>query len=113
MVIPLIVLAVHFVADFLLQSSYMAENKSKSWRALAWHVTVYAACFTPWGLPFAAATWVTHFVTDAVTSRVNARLWESKRWHWFFVGIGADQLVHATTLAWTVRVFHTTWPAAS
>jgi hypothetical protein len=103
MTIPLLLLIVHFVGDFLLQSDYMALNKSKSWRALALHVSVYAVCFTPWGLTFAAVTWITHFLTDAVTSRINARLWTIDRKRWFFIGLGADQLVHAITLAWTYQ----------
>jgi Protein of unknown function (DUF3307) len=103
MTIPLLLLIVHFVGDFLLQSDYMALNKSKSWRALTLHVSVYAVCFTPWGLTFIVVTWITHFLTDAVTSRINARLWTRDRKRWFFVALGADQLMHAITLAWTYQ----------
>jgi hypothetical protein len=46
-------------------------------------------------------TFALHFVTDAITSRINSRLWAAKNVHWFFVGIGADQLLHAYALAWT------------
>ena len=108
MMIPLALLAVHFVGDFLLQSTHMATRKSTSWAALSWHVTVYATCFAPWGLTFVALTWATHFVTDAVTSRINARLLEAEPRRWFFVALGADQLIHATTLGWTWRLCRST-----
>jgi hypothetical protein len=103
MMIPLALLVVHFVGDFLLQSTYMATRKATSWTALSWHVSVYSACFALWGLTFVALTWVTHFMTDAVTSRINARLWEFPQRRWFFVAVGADQLIHAATLGWTWR----------
>lgn len=120
----LALLAVHFVADFLFQSDWMALNKGKRWDALALHCALYAVCFVPFGLAFAALTFVAHFAQDAVTSRINSRfwffdmampvLWPSRRdpngpavphyaarggdRHWFFVGIGADQLLHFTQL---------------
>lgn len=107
----LALLTTHFVADFILQSDWMATNKSKRWDALALHVTIYSACFLPFGLVFAGVTWALHFVTDAITSRITSRLWffryelmrdawmpiDGKR-HWFFVAIGADQLIHAYCL---------------
>jgi hypothetical protein len=86
----------------------MATRKSTSWGALSWHVSVYSACFALWGLTFVALTWATHFVTDAVTSRINARLWQTERRHWFFVAVGADQLIHATTLGLTWRFYGST-----
>lgn len=128
MTIPVLLLAVHFVADFLLQSDWMALNKSKRWDALALHVTVYSACFLPWGWPFALGVWITHFITDAITSRITSRLWfidlypradhspnyygayplyarvDSGKRHWFFVVIGADQLIHYGTLAWLLTL---------
>ena len=102
----------HFVGDFLCQSDWMALNKSKHWGALGAHVLVYAAplmvallFFRP--LPNAALFLVVnvgaHFVQDAVTSRINARLWQANERHWFFVGIGADQLLHYVTLFATAQ----------
>lgn len=101
MTIPITWLVVHFVADFILQSNWMAQNKSKRWDALALHCLVYAVCWLWLGVTFAAVTGVLHFLTDAVTSRINSRLWAEKRVHGFFVGIGADQVVHYATLAAT------------
>ena len=110
----LALLSVHFVADFVLQSDWMAQNKSKRWDALALHVAVYTSAFLPlalywWGnsprsLQFLVITFVLHFMTDAGTSRINSRLWAAKRVHGFFVGIGADQLSHAFALAFAFMV---------
>jgi Protein of unknown function (DUF3307) len=116
--LPLQLLVLHFVADFMFQNDWMAVNKSKRWDALALHVTIYSACFLGYGWQFGAITWVTHFLTDALTSRATSRLWflpqvgsgmqpnwiqvEVKAYrHWFFVMIGFDQLIHAATLTWT------------
>lgn len=104
MTIPLLLLVVHFVADFLFQTDWMAINKSKQWDALALHCLVYSACFlvvTEFPVPFVLVTFATHFTTDAITSRITTRLWQADQRHWFFVVIGLDQLIHATTLALT------------
>lgn len=129
MILPISLIVAHFIGDFLLQSDWMALNKSKSWHALIVHVWTYTAAIFVWGLFYfglenAAAglfvvTFVTHFVTDAITSRITSRLWffeqtyehklacwtyvEGKR-HWFFVMIGLDQLIHYGTLAWTLNL---------
>jgi len=113
-------LTVHFVADFVLQSDWMAQNKSKSNRALGLHVGVYTVAILVGSaplafilkgtdpIPFSAAVlWaavngVAHFATDYVTSRINSRLWAAKNVHWFFVGVGFDQLIHAWTLGLTM-----------
>lgn len=110
MITLLILLTIHFVADFVLQTDWQARNKSKNWEALTRHVLVYAACFIPvafWMFPsnraggFVVITFALHFVTDAITSRINSRMWADKRVHAFFVGVGADQLSHAYALAFT------------
>ena len=130
MTIPLILLVVHFLADFPLQWNWMSLGKSKNTLkglgALTSHVLVYSLCFLFWGLPFAAVTFATHWLTDFVTSRITSTLfpfvpawpefekppyieWYNKDgegWrsnHWFFVCIGADQLIHTVTLALTYK----------
>lgn len=75
-VVSLQMLAAHFVADFLLQTNWMAVNKSKRWDALAAHVAVYSLFFALfWGWQFGLITFAAHFVTDAITSRITRRLW--------------------------------------
>ena len=39
----LLFLAGHFIADFAFQSTWMAENKGKSWEINGYHAAVYAA----------------------------------------------------------------------
>lgn len=103
--ISLTMLAIHFVADFILQSDWMAINKSKSWKALCLHTLIYSLCFLPfYGLAFASATFLLHTLQDTITSRINSKLWVANQRHWFFVGIGADQLLHYTLLAYTAKL---------
>lgn len=104
-------LVLHWVADFVCQSHYMATNKSRNNTVLALHVSVYslimmvgvllsAYLFSVQGLYgidpiyFYLGVWIPHFVVDWVTSRITARLWKAERWHDFFVVIGLDQLIH-------------------
>lgn len=115
MAIVYVLLVAHFVGDFILQSDWMALNKSKESYALGVHVVVYTAALmfmvsmaiTVGALTHITApqyaTWLVvnafaHFVQDAVTSRLNARLWQANERHWFFVAIGFDQLLHYVTL---------------
>lgn len=96
-------LVAHFVADFLLQSDWMALNKSKQTLPLVVHTSIYALCFSWLGTEFALLTYITHTITDFVTSRVNARLWQANQRRWFFVSVGFDQLIHALTLVWSLQ----------
>lgn len=111
----------HWFGDFVLQSHWMATNKSKNWLALTAHAAVYTVAFglivlfisalvginetgdvrhaifvlTP-GLftAWIAINGVLHFVTDAVTSRITSRLWAKGDMHNFFVVVGFDQMIH-------------------
>lgn len=122
MTIPLSLLVLHFVGDFLLQSDWMALNKSKQWRPLLLHTVVYSSCFIWFGLGFSVTTFFLHTATDYVTSRITSRLWfidlnlseafghtlvsakvNAGKRHWFFTMIGLDQLIHFVTLAVTYR----------
>lgn len=115
--IVLTILVLHFIGDFILQSDWMAINKSKDNGALFLHASVYGLCFMPFGFWFIVVTVWTHFLIDYVTSRITSRLWffrpyDDQCWvinengsrHWFFVTIGFDQLVHFVTLILTWRV---------
>lgn len=99
-----ILLCVHFVADFMLQTNWMAVNKSSKWWPLTAHILVYSACLLPFGAVFALVNGMAHFCTDAVSSRITSYLWKQERRHEFFVVIGFDQLIHVLTLLWTLEV---------
>ena len=117
----------HFLADFILQTDWMAINKSKRWDALFVHVGIYTLVMliVTWSIPLAVVTFGAHFLTDAATSRVARGFWpilpfgdgtfydaegtlvDSLRYrgiglkrsrHWFFVTIGFDQVLHYAQL---------------
>jgi len=102
------IIVAHFVCDFVLQSDQMAVNKSTSWYWLSMHVLAYSLglliCMIPlFGLTpllilFVWVNAILHFVTDAVTSRISSYFWKNEQRHWFFVTVGADQVVHYACL---------------
>ncbi len=95
-------LTLHFIADFIMQSDYVARNKSKSNLVLLKHVTIYALPFMLLISPlYGTVNGVLHFIVDYFTSRLTGRLWGAGKVHWFFVTIGFDQLLHALILIWT------------
>lgn len=94
----LLLVWVHLLGDFILQTDKMAQNKSKSDYWLWKHVLVYSACFVLFGLVFALVNALLHFVTDYVSSRITSYLWKRERRHAFFVVIGIDQAVHLSCL---------------
>lgn len=97
-------LTVHFIADFLLQSDWMAVNKSKNLTALTAHILVYSLCLIPFGFMFALVNGFAHMLTDMVSSRVTTKLWLANQRHWFFVVIGLDQLAHTAMLIGTYNL---------
>lgn len=106
-----LLLLVHWLADFALQTPEQANNKSESFIALGAHVLTYgvsmsiaivclfAGAYTGAVLAVAiTAIIVSHFLIDAVTSRITHYLYQEKRYHDFFVVIGFDQFLHVLTI---------------
>lgn len=109
----------HFISDFYLQSTWMAENKSKCFIALFSHVLVYIIgllcgvalfnLFFPLIFDlkqlaiFIVFNFCGHFVTDAITSRVNKYFWKKQDYRSFFIGIGIDQFIHSATLIYSIQ----------
>ena len=127
LVLVLQIVFAHWVSDFVLQSGWMATNKSKNWQELLAHVATYTASMTVLmfvmaillsdtvikfnminGIilamtPTAYMAWillngVLHLITDAVTSRITYKLWGRSKMHEFFVVVGFDQMIHYTCL---------------
>jgi hypothetical protein len=102
----LIIIFIHFVADFMCQTDKMAQNKSKSNYWLSMHVVVYTAvtmvswiilfAFSLIYVPFTAfiLIFVMHWITDYTTSRISSKLYQKGDIHNFFVIVGLDQVLH-------------------
>lgn len=103
----LLILFIHFIADFLCMTDEMAANKSKDNYWLTLHVLIYTAVI---GL-FAIYIWyktdslyigglwlafnfITHWIIDYFTSKLNSYLWKRQSKRWFFISIGFDQFIH-------------------
>lgn len=103
------IMLIHWIADFICQTRWQAENKSRDLDALFGHVMTYSAVFLIAMLPilgltgsilFTAITYITHVLTDFFTSRFNSWAW-THRPKLFWVGIGFDQYIHLVTLCAT------------
>ena len=118
----LIMFFAHFVGDFLLQSNWAATNKHHNWTALSDHLTWYGVALLvgltlvpgltltwPAVLAFMSLNVGSHFVIDAVTSRLTSSLWRDALTASSYTGaplnlrrvfhvIGFDQYLHAAIL---------------
>jgi hypothetical protein len=123
LLVVLTILFIHWIADFVCQTDKMAQGKSKNWTDLLNHTVIYS---TIWLLPIAALfsmnhkittfhdamipfafvgiTFICHTIQDYITSRINSKLWDDKKIHWFFVSIGFDQLLHFIQLILTYQI---------
>lgn len=88
----------HFFADFILQTDNIALKKSTNNEVLFIHVFLYSLPFLWFGLKFALVTFIAHFLTDYVSSRLTSKFYKEGKRHLFFVTIGADQAIHMATL---------------
>ncbi|PQO46309.1 DUF3307 domain-containing protein [Blastopirellula marina] len=108
------VMLTHWIADFLCQTRWMAENKSKDLKALSAHVGVYTVvlgvlCWPLFsllgGLAFMLVNGVLHFVVDFITSRISSYFYQQKNMHAFFATVGFDQYLHFVCLWGTFLYF--------
>lgn len=70
----ILMLIVHFIADFLLQTREMGKNKSTSWKFLLQHIGIIFICFLPFGLVFSLCNALIHLVIDKF-------IWNVYKWH--------------------------------
>lgn len=107
----MLILLIHWFADFVLQTHWMATNKSKNMDALLAHTVSYSLIWLCVGVLYAVsleshveqlyamflfplATLAAHTLTDYYTSRWTSKLWAKGDIHNFFVVIGIDQVLH-------------------
>lgn len=119
--LTLYVLFLHWLADFVFQSNWMAQNKSKANFPLWCHVGAYSLTMflglslVPvvingfpfgtgmlWIAVFSLLNGLAHFGVDFITSRINSKLWQAGKVHYFFVSVGFDQLIHYVILLSTI-----------
>lgn len=117
--IVLVLLFLHWIADFVLQSDTVAKGKSKYTYLLMEHTRLYALalgsgifilqsffgydmgeCFV-FAIRFGLITWVFHTAQDYFTSKLNAKLYPK---HSFWVALGFDQFLHFTQLILTYKI---------
>lgn len=112
------ILLIHFLGDFALQSHEQAQNKSldiggKYNIYLLMHVSVYSGVWLIamlpilgfWSIVFAAITFVFHYWTDYITSRLSKPFFGKGDYHNGFVVVGADQILHYLQLYYTLKIF--------
>ena len=121
----LLIIIIHWVADFIMQDEKWALGKSKNWRDLVMHTLLYS---TIWWFPaltfllyfspdiksidelmfksllFVFITFVAHTITDYFTSRIVSKKFENKHYgssipnFGAFTIIGIDQVLHYVQL---------------
>jgi len=124
--IILYIITVHWIADFIFQAEVWAVNKSTSNMDLFSHVFTYTLMFGLFGgfifsnpcdysafgycvdlsklFPFLGITFIAHFITDYITSRIVKRKFENNEYgspipnFGAFTIIGFDQVLHYTQL---------------
>lgn len=92
--IVLLILFLHFLGDFALQTRNMSERKYKSIKWLSIHAGTYAVPFLVLGPSFAVVNGVGHFMIDFVSSKITRYFFRYKNWFWFWLTIGIDQALH-------------------
>lgn len=103
-----LILVVHTLADFCLQTNEQAKLKSTDPKFLLYHVLTYSFtwCFV---VPilfdsgvsmilFVIFNFITHYYTDFLTSRIQKPFWDKELYHDGFVGVAFDQLIHYSCL---------------
>jgi len=121
-IIVVILLATHFLADFVLQTENMKKNKSEKIGVLVAHVSLYTISFFnvfllsglmmiyfsltvittqhlfQMALAISIVNGILHYMIDYFTSQLNKWLWNTNRINLFFISIGFDQFLHTGLL---------------
>ena len=120
----ILILVIHFLADFALQTHEQAQGKGEGTdflnKWLAYHVGTYTLIWSVvyWILPidpeiqkfwgwigFSLLVGIPHYLTDWCTSRIGKPFWKSGDFHNGFVVIGFDQVIHYISLILVIQLF--------
>jgi len=114
----ILILIIHWVADFVLQTDKEVKGKGKNWSDLLSHTYTYSLFWLFCGsllsgylgydyakiVLFVVITFICHTITDYFTSRLNSKLWVKGDVHNFFLSIGFDQVLHYVQLFVTYQI---------
>ena len=113
MIFLILIFVIHYIADFILQTEWMALNKSLSFSPLLAHVAVYTSALfmaAVLAVPFEEAfLWaiingLAHFCVDYFTSRLMRWAREQQKNRLFFQIYGIDQTLHYICLFLTLEL---------
>lgn len=110
-----IILSIHTIFDFFLQSRWMGENKSKFGEKnspLLAHIGVYTLGLILMSVClnlnmskvffFVSTNGAFHFITDLITSKISSHFYLKENKQAFWGTIGTDQLLHLLILFGTL-----------
>lgn len=113
----ILIVLVHFIADFIFQAEKWSLGKSRNWVALLKHTVTYSIFWIPvtWtatgsltdSVLFFIITFVAHTATDYVTSRIVSKRFADKYYgspipnFGAFTMVGFDQVLHYLQLILT------------
>lgn len=99
----LLIIWLHIIGDFVLQTRYIGNNKSKKIMILTLHCLLYSIPFFIISVEFAFINGLLHFPVDFITSRLTKYFYYKKQSEYlFFTTIGVGQAVHLTFLILTL-----------
>lgn len=111
--ILLYLLLIHWIADFVLQSGYVSENKGRHFMYLCIHILQYGSILAAMSLILLLTNptiglinlmlWVSyntllHLIIDFVTSKLTTHYRKYQKTHAFFVILGFDQFLHQVSI---------------
>ena len=112
----LVLMTMHYIADYGVQTRWQGENKSHNLDALFSHITSYFLCLLvaalfilPWQVAclYASINALHHLTTDYFTSQWGAQAFKQGDLARFWQVHGLDQLLHISWLYLTYLIVST------
>jgi hypothetical protein len=103
----IIIFCIHFLADFCMQTEWMALGKSKEMAPLLAHIGTYTLILLlfsslfmtgPMAIIWSISNGICHMWVDYFSSRAMRRARESGQERKFFMILGLDQMLHYVCL---------------